>query len=80
MKHLFGKTLSWFKKNATEDTEVIGIVSESGSISRVKNNFKIKENQILVIKNPPDAVSGLLEKLNLIPKNFITLLKKILMR
>ncbi|EJP72907.1 MAG: transporter, Divalent Anion:Sodium Symporter family [SAR86 cluster bacterium SAR86B] len=64
-----GKTLSWFKKNATEDTEVIGIVSESGSISRVKNNFKIKENQILVIKNPPDAVSGLLEKLNLsIPK------------
>ena len=64
-----GKTLSWFKKNATEDTEVLGIVSDAGSISKVNNNFKIKENQILVIKNPPDAVSGLLEKLNLsIPK------------
>jgi len=37
-----GMTLSAFKKEAGEDTEVIGIVSESGGVKKVKNNLRIK--------------------------------------
>ena len=59
-----GMTLSGFKKEAGEDTEVIGIVSDSGSVKKVKNNLRIKEGQILVIKTPPDEISSLLEIFN----------------
>ena len=56
-----GMTLSAFKKEAGEDTEVIGIVNESGGVKKIKNNLRIKAGQILVIKTPPDEVSSILE-------------------
>ena len=56
-----GMTLSAFKKEAGEDTEVLGIVNESGGVKKVKNNLRIKAGQILVIKTPPDDVSSILD-------------------
>ena len=56
-----GMTLSAFKKEAGEDTEVIGIVSESGGVKKVKNNLRIKPDQILVIKTPPDEIGTILD-------------------
>ena len=53
-------TLSAFKKEAGEDTEVIGIVNENGGVKKVKNNLRIKAGQILVIKTPPDDISSIL--------------------
>ena len=55
-----GMTLSAFKKEAGEDTEVIGIVNENGGVKKVKNNLRIKAGQILVIKTPPDDISSIL--------------------
>ena len=56
-----GMTLSAFKKQAGEDTEVLGIVNETGGVKKVKNNLRIKAGQILVIKTPPDEVSSILD-------------------
>ena len=56
-----GMTLSAFKKEAGEDTEVIGIVSDSGGVKKVKNNLRIKPDQILVIKTPPDEIGTILD-------------------
>ena len=56
-----GMTLSAFKKEAGEDTEVIGIVSDTGGVKKVKNNTRIKAGQILVIKTPPDEVGSILD-------------------
>ena len=56
-----GMTLSAFKKEAGEDTEVIGIVNETGGVKKVKNNLRIKAGQILVIKTPPDDISSILD-------------------
>ena len=55
-----GMTLSAFKKEAGEDTEVLGIVNENGGVKKVKNNLRIKAGQILVIKIPPDDISSIL--------------------
>ena len=64
-----GMTLSAFKKEAGEDTEVLGIVNENGGVKKVKNNLRIKAGQILVIKTPPDEVSSILNVFNFsIPK------------
>ncbi|MFL2700089.1 MAG: SLC13 family permease [Gammaproteobacteria bacterium] len=66
---LIGRTLSRFKKIAGEDFEIIGIVNDKGAVSKVKNNTKIKGNQILVIKCPPDDIGTILERFDLrIPK------------
>ena len=56
-----GMTLSAFKREAGEDTEGLGIVSESGGVKKVANNLRIKAGQILVIKTPPDEVSSILD-------------------
>ena len=56
-----GMTLYKFKKQAGEDTEILGIVSENGSIKKVQNNMQIKSGQILVIKTPPDDISNILD-------------------
>ena len=56
-----GMTLYAFKKQAGEDTEILGIVSESGSVKKVQNNMRIKEDQILVIKTPPDDIGNILD-------------------
>ena len=55
---MIGRTLSAFKKLAGEDVEIIGVVNERGAVSKVKNNTRIKENQILVIKSPPDDIGA----------------------
>jgi len=55
-----GMTLSAFKKEAGEDTEVLGIVNENGGVKKVKNNLRIQAGQILVIKTPPDDISSIL--------------------
>ena len=54
-------TLYAFKKQAGEDTEILGIVSESGSVKKVQNNMRIKAGQILVIKTPPDDIGNILD-------------------
>ena len=54
-------TLYKFKKQAGEDTEILGIVSENGSVKKVQNNMQIKSGQILVIKTPPDDISNILD-------------------
>ena len=56
-----GMTLSAFKKEAGEDTDVLGIVNETGGVKKVKNNLRIKAGQILVIKTPPDDISSILD-------------------
>ena len=56
-----GMTLAAFKRQAGEDVDVIGIVNSSGAVSKVKNNTRIKANQILVIKTPPNDLAALLE-------------------
>ena len=56
-----GMTLYAFKKQAGEDTEILGIVSDSGSVKKVQNNMRIKEDQILVIKTPPDDIGNILD-------------------
>ena len=64
-----GMTLSAFKKEAGEDTEVLGIVNETGGVKKVKNNLRIKAGQILVIKTPPDDISSILDAFDFsIPK------------
>ena len=56
-----GMTLYSFKTQAGEDTEILGIVSESGSVRKVQNNMRIKAGQILVIKTPPDDIGNILD-------------------
>jgi len=56
-----GMTLYKFKKQAGEDTEILGIVSENGSVKKVQNNMRIKSGQILVIKTPPDEIGNILD-------------------
>ena len=56
-----GMTLYAFKTQAGEDTEILGIVSESGSVRKVQNNMRIKAGQILVIKTPPDDIGNILD-------------------
>ncbi len=56
-----GMTLYAFKKRAGEDTEILGIVSESGAVRKVQNNMRIKAGQILVIKTPPDDIGNILD-------------------
>jgi di/tricarboxylate transporter len=74
---LIGTTLSGFKKEAGEDTDVLGIVSDTGSIKKVKNNLRIKAGQILVIKTPPDDFGDLLSRFDFsIPKELHLLKRK----
>jgi len=64
-----GLTLYKFKKQAGEDVEILGIVSDSGSVKKVQNNMRIKQGQILVIKSPPDDIGDILSLFNFsIPK------------
>jgi len=49
-----GMTIAGFVKLAGKDTEILGIVNENGSVSKVRNNSKIRPNQHLVMKVAPD--------------------------
>ena len=55
-----GLTLYKFKKKAGDEIEILGIVSEKGTVKKVQNNMQIKEGQILVIKSPPDEIGDIL--------------------
>ena len=71
-------TLYGFKKQAGEDTEILGIVSQTGS-KKVQNNMRIKEGQILVIKTPPDDIGNILDIFNFqYQKSCTLLMRKIL--
>jgi di/tricarboxylate transporter len=58
-----GLRLSEIKKISGPETEVLGIVNETGAVSRVSMATKIKTGQILVIKTSPDDISSIQEAL-----------------
>ena len=60
-----GKRLSEIKKVAGPETEVLGIVNESGAVSKVSMATKFAHNQVLVIKTSPDDISRLQSDLDL---------------
>jgi len=60
-----GKRLSEIKKIAGPETEVLGIVNESGAVSKVSMVTKFAHNQVLVIKTSPDDISKLQSDLDL---------------
>ncbi len=60
-----GKRLSEIKKVAGPETEVLGIVNESGAVSKVSMVTKFAHNQVLVIKTSPDDISRLQTDLDL---------------
>tara|TARA_A100001015_G_C15036428_1_gene736521 strand:+ start:213 stop:1982 length:1770 start_codon:yes stop_codon:yes gene_type:complete len=60
-----GKRLSEIKKIAGPETEVLGIVNESGAVSKVSMVTKFAHNQVLVIKTSPDDISRLQSDLDL---------------
>ena len=60
-----GKRLSEIKKVAGPETEVLGIVNESGAVSKVSMVTKFAHNQVLVIKTSPDDISRLQSDLDL---------------
>ena len=60
-----GKRLSEIKKIAGPETEVLGIVNESGAVSKVSMITKFSHNQVLVIKTSPDDISKLQSDLDL---------------
>ena len=60
-----GKRLSEIKKVAGPETEVLGIVNDSGAVSKVSMVTKFAHNQVLVIKTSPDDISRLQSDLDL---------------
>ncbi len=58
-----GMRLSEIKRISGQETEVLGVVNESGSVSRVSMGRKIKPGQTLVIKTSPDDISKIQEAL-----------------
>ena len=58
-----GMRLSEIKKISGAETEVLGVVNETGGVSRVSMSKKIQPGQILVIKTSPDDISSIQEGL-----------------
>ena len=58
-----GMRLSEIKKISGPETEVLGVVNETGGVSRVSMSKKIQSGQILVIKTSPDDISTIQEAL-----------------
>ena len=58
-----GLRLSEIKKIAGPETEVLGLVNETGAVSSVSMATKIQAGQILVIKTSPDDISSIQEAL-----------------
>ena len=58
-----GMRLSEIKKISGPETEVLGVVNETGGVSRVSMGKKIQSGQILVIKTSPDYISTIQESL-----------------
>ena len=60
-----GLTFSSFIKKAGNETEILGLVNESGAVSKVGNNSKIRANQHLVMKVSPDHISSIQDRFDL---------------
>ena len=58
-----GMRLSEIKKISGPETEVLGVVNETGGVSRVSMAKKIQPGQILVIKTSPDDIASIQERL-----------------
>ena len=60
-----GLTFSSFVKKAGNETEILGLVNESGAVSKVGNNSKIRANQHLVMKVSPNHISSIQDRFGL---------------
>ena len=60
-----GLTFSSFIKKAGNETEILGLVNEKGSVSKVGNNSKIKADQHLVMKVSPNHISTIQDRFGL---------------
>ena len=58
-----GMRLSEIKKISGPETEVLGVVNETGGVSRVSMAKKIQPGQVLVIKTSPDDIASIHERL-----------------
>ena len=58
-----GLRLSEIKKMSGPETEVLGVVNETGAVSDVSMATKIQPGQVLVIKTSPDDISSIQEAL-----------------
>ena len=58
-----GMRLSEIKKISGPETEVLGVVNETGGVSRVSMAKKIQSGQVLVIKTSPDDIASIQEQL-----------------
>jgi di/tricarboxylate transporter len=58
-----GMRLSEIKKISGPETEVLGVVNETGGVSRVSMAKKIQSGQVLVIKTSPDEIASIQERL-----------------
>ena len=58
-----GLRLSEIKKISGPETDVLGIVNETGAVTSVSMATKIQSGQILVIKTSPDDISSIQEAL-----------------
>jgi len=58
-----GMRLSEIKKISGPETEVLGVVNETGGVSRVSMAKKILPGQVLVIKTSPDDIASIQERL-----------------
>ena len=58
-----GMRLSEIKKISGPETEVLGVVNETGGVSRVSMAKKIQPGQVLVIKTSPDEIASIQERL-----------------
>jgi len=60
-----GLTFSTFIKKAGNETEILGLVNEKGSVSKVGNNSKIRADQHLVMKVSPNHISSIQDRFGL---------------
>mgnify|MGYP001198952418 FL=1 len=60
-----GLTFSSFIKKAGNETEILGLVNESGAVSKVGNNSKIRADQHLVMKVSPNHISSIQDRFGL---------------
>ena len=60
-----GLTFSSFIKKAGNETEILGLVNEKGSVSKVGNNSKIRADQHLVMKVSPNHISSIQDRFGL---------------
>ena len=60
-----GLTFSSFIKKAGNETEILGLVNEKGSVSKVRNNSKIRADQHLVMKVSPNHISSIQDRFGL---------------